>query len=61
MGTPLDRGTPEGSARFRREKSGTFSCSSGLDRGPGPEGKGADAVMKSLDPADRRSMTRVAY
>src|SRR5207245_9403959 len=24
----------------------------GLDRGPGPEGKGADAVMKSLDLTD---------
>ena len=34
-------------------KSGTVQLQfQGLDRGPGPEGKGADAVMKSLDLTD---------
>src|SRR5712692_933697 len=36
-----------------RIKSGTVQLQfQGLDRGPGPEGKGADAVMKSLDLTD---------
>jgi DMSO/TMAO reductase YedYZ molybdopterin-dependent catalytic subunit len=36
-----------------RIKTGTVQLQfQGLDRGPGPEGKGADTVMKSLDVAD---------
>ena len=36
-----------------RIKSGTVQLQfQGLDRGPGPEGKGADVVMKSLDLTD---------
>ena len=36
-----------------RVKSGTVQLQfQGLDRGPGPEGKGADVVMKSLDLTD---------
>jgi sulfite oxidase len=36
-----------------RIKSGTVQLQfQGLDRGPGPDGKGADAVMKSLELTD---------
>ena len=50
---PLDRGPLKELLAAARIKPGTIQLQfQGLDRGPGPEGKGADVVMKSLDVTD---------
>src|SRR5258707_5207647 len=54
LSTSLGTGVPlKGLHATSRIKPGTIQLQfQGLDRGPGPEGKGADVVMKSLDVTD---------